>query len=164
MSLIRDLYDRFGHIGAEGLKFCIVGGFGAIVQFAIQDGLHLEAGVGPLTAEAIGIIAGIIVTFLGNRYWTYAAKRSHGKEFFRETWQFMLWAAIGWVIQEGLQAAFTYGLGLRDGISYNVVTAFGIGVATVFRFWAYRTLVFTGGKEEELPPVTAEQLEPEQAA
>lgn len=162
MSLIRDLYDRFGHIGAEGLKFCIVGGLGALVQFAIQDGLHLGMGVGPLTAESIGIIAGIIVTFFGNRYWTYAAKRSHGKAFIRETWQFLLWAVIGWAIQEGLQAAVTYGLGLTDGISYNVATAFGIGIATVFRFWAYRTFVFVGG--QELPPVTAEELEPEKAA
>lgn len=162
MSLIRDLYDRFGHIGAEGLKFCIVGGAGAVVQFAIQDGLHLGMGVGALTAETFGIIGGIILTFFGNRYWTYRAKRSHGKEFIRETWQFLLWAAIGWCIQEGLQAAVTYGLGLTDGISYNIATAFGIGIATVFRFWAYRTFVFVGG--EDLPPVTAEQLEPEQAA
>lgn len=162
MSLIRDLYDRFGHIGAEGLKFLVVGGAGFVVQMVVQDGLHFEAGVGPITAQTVGTIGGIILTFFGNRYWTYARKRSHGRAFIRETWQFLLWAVIGWVIQAGLQAAVTYGLGLTDGISYNIATVFGIGIATVFRFWAYRTFVFTGG--EELPPVTAEQLEPEQAA
>jgi hypothetical protein len=43
------------------------------------------------------------------------------------------------------------------------VTAVGIAVATVFRFWAYRTFVFVGG--EAAPDlVEAESLEPETAA
>ena len=107
-------------------------------------------------------VTGIVLTFFGNRYWTYAHKRSHGKEFFRETWQFLFWCLLGLGIQEGIQAATYYGLGLKDGISYNVVTALGIGIATVFRFWAYRTLVFTG---QSLAPVaeSAEELEPEPA-
>ena len=111
-------------------------------------------GMGALTAQTWGTAAGIILTFFGNRYWTYADKRSHGKEFFRETWQFLLWAVIGWVIQEGLQAAVTYGLGWKSGLAYNAATAFGIGIATVFRFWAYRTFVFTG--EPATVPVGAE--------
>ena len=160
MSLIRDLYSRFAHLGIEGFKFCVVGGFGAILQFGIQDSLHLKMGVGPLKAEFLGIAGGIVLTFFGNRYWTYRAKRSHGKEFFRETWQFLFWCLLGLGIQEGLMAAVYYGLELKDGISYNLATAFGIGVATVFRFWAYRTFVFTA-----VPvPVEAESLEPETAA
>ncbi|HEV3379519.1 MAG TPA: GtrA family protein [Trebonia sp.] len=162
MSLIRDLYSRFAAIGAEGLKFCVVGGFGALLQFLIEDTLHLKMGMGALTAETWGIIAGIILTFFGNRYWTYADKRSHGKEFFRETWQFFLWAVIGWVIQEGLLAAVTYGIGWKGVLAYNAATAFGIGVATVFRFWAYRTFVFTGAPATV--PVEAESLEPETTA
>jgi putative flippase GtrA len=157
LSLIRDLYSRFAHIGAEGLKFCVVGGFGAILQFLIQDTLHFKLGVGALTAETFGIAAGIVVTFFGNRYWTYADKRSNGREFIRETWQFLLWCLLGLGIQLGLQAIATYSLGFKSGLAYNVVTAFGIGIATVFRFWAYRTFVFTAVK----PPATAEELQPE---
>lgn len=160
LSLIRDLYSRFAHIGVEGLKFCVVGGLGAILQFLIQDSLHFKMGVEALTAEAFGIAAGIVVTFFGNRYWTYAHKRSHGREFFRETALFLFWCLLGLGIQLGLQWIATYGLGLKNGIAYNLVTAFGIGVATIFRFWAYRTFVFTGGKG--LPvPVDAEQLQTE---
>jgi putative flippase GtrA len=140
----------------------VVGGFGALLQFLIEDTLHLKMGMGALTAETWGIIAGIILTFFGNRYWTYADKRSHGKEFFRETWQFFLWAVIGWVIQEGLLAAVTYGIGWKGVLAYNAATAFGIGVATVFRFWAYRTFVFTGAPATV--PVEAESLEPETTA
>jgi putative flippase GtrA len=164
LSLIRDLYSRFRHIGVEGIKFCIVGGAGAILQFGIQDGLHFEFGMEALTAETIGIAGGIVLTFFGNRYWTYAAKRSHGKEFFRETWQFLFWCLLGLGIQLGLQAVFTYGLGFKSGLSYNVVTALGIGIATVFRFWAYRTFVFVGDNSAPVSQPAAEELEPEKAA
>lgn len=162
LSLIRDLYDRFRGVGAEGIRFCVVGGAGAVLQIGVQDGLHLGIGMGPLTAETVGIIAGMVLTFFGSRYWTFAAKRSHGKEAIRETWQFFFWAILGWGIQEGIQAASYYGLGLKDGISYTLVTCFGIGIATVFRFWAYRTFVFTADKSEATPQ-PAEDLEPEPA-
>jgi putative flippase GtrA len=159
LSLIRDLYGRFAHIGAEGAKFCVVGGVGAIAQFAIQDTLHFHFGMEALTAETLGIAAGIVLTFFGNRHWTYADKRSHGKAFIRETGQFLLWCLLGLGIQLGLQALATYGLGFKSGLAYNVVTAFGIGVATIFRFWAYRTFVFIAA-----PPAVEEiieELEPE---
>jgi putative flippase GtrA len=155
LSLIRDLYSRFREIGAEGIRFCIVGGAGAVVGIGLQDVLYLAAGVGALTANTLGVVAGIILTFPGNRYWTYAHKRSHGKEFVRETWQFFLWACVGWAIQDGLVAVGTYGLHWTNGFAYTLVTCFGIGVATIFRFWAYRTLVFTG----ESPAPVAEPAE-----
>lgn len=160
MSLIRDTYYRFRHLGPEGAKFCTVGAMGAILQFLIQDTLHFKLGAGALTAETIGIAAGMVLTFFGNRYWTYADKRSYGREFFRETSQFLLWCLLGLGVQLGLQAIATYSLGLKSGLAYNLVTAFGIGIATVFRFWAYRTFVFTAVQ----PSAEAvEQVQPEPA-
>lgn len=158
MSLIRDLYTRFGHIGVEGAKFCVVGGAGAVLQFAIQDTLHFKFGTEALTAEAIGIAAGMILTFYGNRHWTYADRRSHGKGIIRETGQFLMWCLFGLGIQLGLQAVATYGFGFKSGLAYNVVTALGIGVATIFRFWAYRTFVFV---EKQPSAAAAEELQPE---
>jgi putative flippase GtrA len=157
LSLIRDLYGRFRHLLHEVAKFGIVGAIGAIVQFSIQNPLHFELGMGALTAEFIGIMAGIVVTFIGNRYWTYRDRRSHGKAWVRETVLFIVMSALGTGIQLGLQAVVTYGFGLTDGISYNLATAFGIGIATIFRLWAYRTFVFrpatpSGESMEELEP------------
>jgi putative flippase GtrA len=144
LSLIRDLYSRFSGVGVEGIKFCIVGGAGAVIQISLQDFLHLEAGIDPYTATAIGTLISIILTFFGNRYWTYAAKRSHGRQLIRETWQFTLWACIGWGVQEGVLWVGTSGLHWTSGIAYTLVSAAGIGLATIFRFWAYRTFVFIG--------------------
>jgi hypothetical protein len=65
---------------------------------------------------------------------------------------------LGLGIQLGLQSIATYGLGRTDGISYNLVTAFGIGVATLFRLFAYRTFVFRASTPSG---ESMEQLEPE---
>jgi putative flippase GtrA len=45
-----------------------------------------------------------------------------------------------------------YGLGYKDGLSYNIATVIGIGLATMFRLFAYRKFVFNnhpvdGGEE-----------------
>ena len=60
----------------------------------------------------------------------------------RESVLFVVMCLIGLGIQLGLQAIVTYGLGYKDGASYNIATAFGIGIATLFRLFAYRTFVF----------------------
>ena len=158
MSLIQDLYGRFRHVVHEVAKFGIVGASGALLQFVVQDTLHFELGMEALTAEAIGISGGIVLTFFGNRHWTYADRRSHGKEFIGESLQFLLWCLLGLVIQLGLQWIVTYGLGHKGGLAYNLATALGIGIATVFRLWAYRTFVF---KSVQPSGEAMEQLQPE---
>ena len=142
MSLIRDLYSRFRILLHEVAKFGIVGATGAVVQFSVQNPLHFELKIGALTAEFIGILGGIVVTFLGNRYWTYRERRAQGRELARETSLFFVMSGLGIGIQLGLQAIVTYGFDKTDGISYNVATAFGIGIATLFRLYTYRTFVF----------------------
>jgi putative flippase GtrA len=159
LNLIRDLYSRFRHLVHEVAKFGIVGALGAVLQFTVQDTLHFKMGIGPLTAEFVGIMGGIILTFFGNRYWTYRDRLTHGKEFVRESALFLVMSVLGLGIQLGLQTIATYGLGRTDGVSYNLVTAFGIGVATLFRLFAYRTFVFRGATPSGEP---MEQLEPEE--
>jgi putative flippase GtrA len=164
LKLIRDLYSRFRHLVHEVAKFGIVGALGAVLQFSVQDTLHFTFGVAALRAEFVGIMGGIVLTFLGNRYWTYRDRRSHGKEFFRESVLFFLMSALGLGIQLGLQAIVTYGLGHKDGLSYNLATAFGIGIATLFRLFAYRTFVFRATAPTTPSGESMEQLEPETAS
>jgi putative flippase GtrA len=158
LSLIQDLYGRFRHLIHEVAKFGIVGASGALLQFIVQDTLHFKFGMEALTAEAIGIAGGMVLTFFGNRYWTYADRRSHGREFIGETVQFFVWCAAGLVIQLGLQWVVTYGMGHKGGVAYNLATALGIGIATIFRLWAYRTFVF---KAVQPSGEAMEQLQPE---
>jgi putative flippase GtrA len=63
---------------------------------------------------------------------------------------------VGYAIQTGIVDIAYYGMGYKDGLSYNVATVIGIGLATLFRLFAYRKFVFSdqrdGGTAEELAP------------
>ena len=140
MSLIRDYYIRFQLLVHEVAKFGIVGAAGFVVQLGAQDGLRYGAGLGPQTALVVAYILATMVTFVGNRYWAF--KHRKGKGLRRESVTFVVLNCIGIVIQLGIVDIAYYGMGYKDGLSYNIATVIGIGLATLFRLYAYRKFVF----------------------
>ncbi len=135
---------------SEATKFGIVGLTGVGVQFITFNVLRYAGpgGVGvlearPISAQVIAIGLATVVTYLGNRYWTYH-HRERGNPA-RELPIFLLLNAIAIGIGAGCLAISHYALGLTsplaDNISGNVI---GLGLGTLFRFWSYRRFVFTG--------------------
>ena len=135
---------------SEATKFAIVGLTGVGVQFVTFNLLRyagpnwvgvLEAK--PITAQVIAIGLATVVTYLGNRYWTYQ-QRQRGNPA-RELPVFLLLNAIAIGIGAACLAISHYVLGLTsplaDNLSGNVI---GLGLGTLFRFWSYRRFVFTG--------------------
>ncbi|MCZ9341225.1 GtrA family protein, partial [Streptomyces sp. TRM76130] len=55
---------------------------------------------------------------------------------------FLLFSAIGLVIENGVLYTATYGFGRDTPLQSNIFKFVGIGVATLFRFWSYRSWVF----------------------
>ncbi|MGD0699897.1 MAG: GtrA family protein [Trebonia sp.] len=141
MSLIRDTYLRFQVLVHEVAKFGVVGLIGFVVQLGVQNALHSGAGVGAITAVIIGYIVATMVTFVGNRHWAF--KHRKGKGLRHETITFVLLNVVGIVIQVGIVDIAYYELGYKDGLSYNIATIIGIGLATLFRLYAYRKFVFS---------------------
>jgi putative flippase GtrA len=148
---LRRLWDRVSHLGPEATRFGIVGLTGVALQFVVFNVLRY-AGPGaegvlvdkPITAQVIAIGAATVITYLGNRYWTYH-HREKGHPA-RELPVFVLLNAIAIGIGALCLAISHYLLGLTsplaDNISGNVI---GLGLGTLFRFWSYRRFVFTGG-------------------
>jgi membrane protein DedA with SNARE-associated domain len=64
---------------------------------------------------------------------------------------FLLFSAIGLVIENGVLYAATYGFGWNTPLQNNVFKFLGIGVATLFRFWSYRSWVFRALPARETP-------------
>ena len=157
MSLIRDYYFRFQVLVHEVAKFGVVGLAGFVVQLGVQNALRYGAGVGPTISLTIAYAAATVVTFLGNRHWAFKHRKGAGLK--RETIVFVLLNLVGYGIQVGVVDIAYYGLGYKDGLSYNVATVIGIGLATMFRLFAYRTFVFNNHQaaEEagELAPASA---------
>ena len=125
---------------AEATKFLIAGG----VAFAVDIGvfnLCLLLGVDGVVAKIVASVPATIVAYVGNRYWTYRDRDRTGVG--REYSLFFLFSAIAAGIQAACVFVSAHMLGydgvLADNISGNVV---GMALATLFRFWAFRTWVF----------------------
>lgn len=96
----------------------------------------------PLLSKVISVGVATLVAWLGNRYWTFRHRRRSTPT--AELVLFVVMNAGGLAIALGCLGISHYVLGLRtplaDNISANVI---GIALGTLFRFWTYRTFVFT---------------------
>ena len=140
VRLTRALNARFRLLACELGKFGIVG----VAAFAVTDAgtnlLHFRAGLGPLNSNVIATVAAMAVSYAGNRYWTFRHRQRSGVR--REGALFFLLNAVGLAIQLACLGFTTYLLDLHGKLSYNVALVIGIALATLFRYWSYRTWVW----------------------
>lgn len=88
----------------------------------------------------IATVAGMIVTYLGSRYWTFRHRERGGMG--RETVLFFVLNGIGLGIQLASIGFTNYALGMSDKLASNVALFLGICLGTLFRFWSYRKWVW----------------------
>jgi putative flippase GtrA len=152
MSRLSALNTRLRLLYREIAKFGVVGVLGIFVQIIAFNLLHSGFGLQTVRANVVATIIAIAFNYIGFRYFTYrkADKRQQG----REISLFVLFSVIGLVIQNGVLYAATYGMGWDSLLANNFWNLTGIGIATLFRFWSYRTWVF-----RSLPAQAVEQAE-----
>jgi len=140
---------------AELARFGSVGGLAYVVDLGLFNLLRFGPGhlLGekPLTAKVLSVAVATVVAWLGNRYWTFADRRTSARR--RELAGFVVVNLGGLVIGVGCLAFSHYVLGLTsplaDNISANVV---GLVLGTAFRYVFYRRLVFTGTHAVDAAP------------
>lgn len=141
MPLDRLLPERWQKFVHEALKFGIVGGINTVINYAVFNALALTVfRNGQLKATVIATVVATITSYLMNRHWTYRDRPSSALK--REYALFFLFNATGLVIELGVLAAAKYGLGVTSLLMLNVAKTGGVLLATLFRFWSYRTFVF----------------------
>lgn len=136
-SAVRQRVDR---IVREAAKFGAVGGAGLLVNLLVFNLVRHTTDLQVVRASVIATVVAIISNYIGFRYFTYRDRDKSGRT--RELTLFLLFSAVGLVIENGVLYAATYGLGLDSPLASNVFKFLGIGIATLFRFWSYRTWVF----------------------
>jgi putative flippase GtrA len=94
----------------------------------------------------IATVAAIVFNYIGFRYFTYRDRDKSGRT--REMTLFIAFSAIGLVIENGVLYAATYGFGWDSPLQSNIFKFLGIGIATLFRFWSYRSWVFKALPQE----------------
>jgi putative flippase GtrA len=124
----------------EGAKFLIVGAIGIGVLNLIFIPLHGPLGLGPLTSVTIATVVATIVTFLGNRYWSFRDRAGAGTA--REGVAFFMLNGVGLLIQYAVLGFSNYALGLTTRLENVIAVNLGIGIGTLFRFWSYRKWVW----------------------
>jgi len=135
----------------EMLKFGAVGAVAFVVDVGLFNVLTTALwpgdGGGPLDghekiAKIVSASIATVVAWLGNRYWSFRHRRQSSRT--REFATFVLMNVIAMGIAVACLTVSHDVLGftspLADNIAGNVV---GVGLGTLFRFWAYRTFVFT---------------------
>jgi putative flippase GtrA len=129
-------------------KFGVVGLVGLVADAGTFNVLRYAGGRGPLydlplTAKVISTALGIVVAWLGHRFWTFSEQRRTAVR--REFVVFVVVYVIGLVITIGCLALTHYLLDLRSAIADNVSgNVVGLGLAMAFRYWAMHKHVFTG--------------------
>jgi putative flippase GtrA len=122
----------------EAIGFIIVG----VVNLAVEIGAFnlLRTSAGPVPAKIIGTTVGSISAFFMNKYWTFSHRPSSGVR--REFGVFAVAATIAIIINALVVGLARYGLGVQDGPGLNIANLAGIGLATIFRFVAYKFWIF----------------------
>jgi len=140
MPSARLLTERLRRLAPEAFAFGVIGAANTALYLAIT---YVAMPIGAVKATVIATVVTTTLAYFANRYWTY---RHHTKTALRREYTlFFGFNLVGMVIQSGAVAIAKYGVGLNEAdhrMLIMVVTLFAAGVATIFRFWAYRTFVF----------------------
>ncbi len=131
----------------ELAKFGTIGVINLVINFAVFNLLILTVlADGQLKAKAAATVVATTCAYFMNRHWTY---RDRPKSTLRREYSlFFFFNLVGLVIEVAVVGLAKYGFSITHLLALNVFTAVGIGLGTIFRFWAYRTHVF------KLEPVT----------
>ncbi|MFL5999446.1 MAG: GtrA family protein [Streptomyces sp.] len=144
------LPSRWGKLYREIAKFGMVGASGFIVNLAVFNLVRTVTDWQTVRASVLATVVAILSNYLGLRYFAYRNREQEDRNSRRkELTLFLIFSAIGLVIENSVLYVTTYGLGWDGTLATNVSKFLGIGVATLFRFWSYRTWVFrTAGSRE----------------
>ncbi|MEU3979753.1 GtrA family protein [Streptomyces sp. NPDC026672] len=146
----------------EVAKFGAVGGAGLLVNLGVFNLMRHVTDLQVVRASVIATVLAIVFNYIGFRYFTYRDRDKSGRT--RELTLFLLFSVVGLVIENGVLYTATYGFGWDSPLQSNVFKFLGIGVATLFRFWSYRSWVFKALPRPEAAGSAEPFLAPQQQA
>lgn len=133
-------------------------GFGGVgvIAFTLQVGLFnlcVHAGIGPLSSNALSVIASVAWAYVGNRYVAFGHRRSARPA--REAAGFLAVNLATFLVGELVLSLAYLVRAEHDKVVVNVLNVAGIAVGSVLRFWAYRRWIFAGDGSPARPATRA---------
>jgi putative flippase GtrA len=151
-ALLDRLRGTVGVLYRELIKFGVVGGVAFIIDVGLFNLLrHTALEDKPSTAKVISAGVATLVAWIGNRMWTFRRRRN--RPVHHEALLFFVTNGVALLIGVGVIAFSHYVLDLKSLSADNVANLIGIALGTLFRFWAYRTFVFSREPLEDTSPL-----------
>ena len=159
VALLRALYDRFSRLLHELGKFGVVGAICYVVDVAVFNLCLVVLNLAWFPSLVASTVIAASLAFVGNRNWTWRDRERTALH--REYGLYFGFNLVGLVISAGVLLISHDLLGgmwpalqtpLADNIAGKVV---GVGLASMFRFWAYRRFVFPARHSARLTAETA---------
>ncbi|WP_265447762.1 GtrA family protein [Flexivirga meconopsidis] len=140
----------------EAAKFGVIGVLNTFVDIGLFN--YLAGDGGPLdnkitTAKFISGGVATVFAWIGNRYWTFRHRRN--RPVHHEVLLFFIVNGIALGLSTAWVAFAHYTLGLQGTLWLNINAFIGIGIGTVFRFWAYKKYVFANEPVDTEPVAEA---------
>ena len=140
MPSARQLAERLRRLAPEAIAFGVIGAANTALYLVIT---WVALPIGAVKATVLATVITTTLAYLANRYWTY---RHHTRSALRREYTlFFGFNLVGMVIQSGSVAVAKYGWNLNESdhrLRIMAITLAAAAIATIFRFWAYRTFVF----------------------
>lgn len=125
-------------------QFLTVGGVAFVADMGLFNllvfGPGHPLGHKPVTAKIVAALFATLVSWVGNRHWTFSERRSH-----RRSRELAIYAAINGVallMAPAVLYVTTYWVGATGQFAANVASVVGIGIGTVLRYTGYKLWVF----------------------
>ena len=124
------------------LRFAVIGALGVPVDWVVMHAM-IDAGLTRDAARLVAWFCAASFTWVGNRYFTFAAKRAHGAAIFQEWLRFLGANSIGGVANVGTFFLLTH-FASPPFNGTNLAFVCGVLVGLVFNFTLSKKLVFKG--------------------
>jgi putative flippase GtrA len=152
------LLGRFSHLYHELGKFGVVGGVAFLVDLTIYNLLLFVWG--PVPSSVVSTVIAATLAFIGNRYWTWRDRersslaREYSLYFFFNFVGLLITLAVVWLSHDVLGSRWPdiFQTRIADNVAKMII---GTGLASLFRFWAYRRFVFGSPAAQDTPAAHA---------
>ena len=135
------LDERPSGTGGEVARFAVTGLAAYLTDVAVFNVLLLGADMPSAWSKVVSSAAAIGVAFAGSRHYTWRDRRTDSP--WREYALFVLFSVLAAGIQLACLVISREVFGLRSALADNVsANILGMGLATAFRFWTFRSFVF----------------------
>jgi putative flippase GtrA len=164
VTFVRQFYARWQTLVHEVAKFGVVGGVCYVIDFGLFNVFHFGWGWGPITSKTLSTVIAATINYFANRHWAFQHRARSGTR--RELTLFILLNFIGLFIALACLAFGHYVLKETSPLATNIWgNVIGTGLATFFRFWAYKKYVFLSPDHPKAQALTtrldfAEQVPP----